>query len=175
MTDFTDRRKATVTLYTGNFQAELNELAERALEAAKTAKASGPQRAGQKPKTEVDDLAAEYDAKVAEREASGVEVSLVEVSNMEWEELSEAHPPREDDDLDERAGFNRPAFQRALVEASVVEPKVDLKTMSRANYMKLVNAVTELHGADDAIPFVSLVSQLKQYRESDSRQQPASV
>jgi hypothetical protein len=174
MSTFADRRKAVVTLYPGNYQAELNDLMERALAAEREGRATGPRRAGAKAKTDADALAQEYDAKLAEAEAASVEIVLREISNMEWEELAEAHPPREDDARDAVAGFNRQAFQRALVEASIGDKAIDLDAMSRAHFMKLANAATELHGADDSLPKESLVSLLKQYRESGSKQQPDS-
>ena len=175
MTNFTDRRKAVVTLYPGNYQAELNELMERALEAERNKKAAGPRRAGQKSVTTADDLAEEYDAKLAEAEAAGVEVVLREISNMEWERLLEAHPPRDGDARDLAVGYDRPAFQRALVEAAIGDAAIDVDVMSRAHFIKLANAAAELHGADDSLPKESLASLLKEYREAASKPQPDSA
>lgn len=163
----------SVTLYPRNFHAELADLMERMLlEFRKEESGETPRRAGTKSKANA--LAREYDAKLTEAEAAGVKVDLREISNMEWQELTDEHPPREGNKRDERVGFNLHTFPNALMRASVGETDVDLDNLSRVHGSKLEDAAWDLHNGDDALPKESMVSLLKQYRDNGSRRLPDS-
>lgn len=167
-----ERRTTTVKLYFGNYQAELTDLQERMLAEFRKEEAAGPRRSGTKSKAA--ELAREYDAKLAEGEASGVEVTLHEITNAEWQTLTDAHPPRDGDDRDKRTGWNVKTFPPALLRASLGETDLDLDALSPAHTLKLNDAAWNLHNADDALPKESMVSLLKQYREAASKPQPGS-
>jgi hypothetical protein len=163
----------TVTLYPRNFQSELADLMERMLtEFRKEESGETPRRAGTKSKANA--LAREYDAKLSEGEAAAIKVDLREISNMEWQELTDDHPPREGNKRDERLGFNLKTFPNALMRASVVSTDLELETLGRVHGSKLEDAAWNLHNGDDALGKESMVSLLKQYREGGSKQQPDS-
>lgn len=162
-----ERRTATVTLNFGNYKAELADLQERMLAEFRKEEAAGPRRAGSKSKAA--EMAREYDAKLAEGEAAGTTVTLHEISNVEWQELTDAHPPRDGDDRDKRAGWNTKTLPLALLKASLGETDLDLDALSPAHMTKLKDAAWNLHNADDALPKESMVSLLKQYREAASK------
>jgi hypothetical protein len=163
----------TVTLYPRNYRAELADLMERMLaEFRKEESGETPRRASTKSKASA--LAREYDAKLAEAEASAIKVELRELSGMEWQELADEHPPRDGHARDARAGFNLSTFPHALMVASVGDTELDVESLGRSHSKTLEDAAWVLHSGDDPLPKDSMVSLLKQYRERGSRPQPDS-
>lgn len=165
-----ERRHVSVPLYVGNYQNELNTLLEEAM-AAQRDEESGvsPQRQGTRSKAIA--LARKYDALLAEANEAAINVEIHEISNTEWQQLADEHPPREGDAADKKLGMNAKTFPRALLVASLGKPApIDLDEISPVHYTKLERAAWKLHNGDDALPLFSLVSLLKQARDPDSKQ-----
>lgn len=176
-----ERRRITVTLYPGNFEAEIADLERRALAAA-VAETSAVKRAG--TRSESMRLAKERDDRLAEASTSAVDVTVWAISYLEWGPLADEHPPRDDDPGDKRHGVNLKTFPLALLKVSLVTPGEaksfdDLKArgesaltglgeISRVQYAKLETGAWEVNVGDDALPKYSLVSLLKQQRGPDS-------
>lgn len=183
-----ERRRLTVTLYQGNYEQELTDLARETLAAAEVEGQQGPARTGQRSKAM--NLAKKHDAKKAEAEATAVSVTVWAVSRKEWAELADAHPPRDGDSEDKRRGVNMKTFPEALLAVSLVEPRaveggiaehvsalsaegqafLDELDPSRVHYTKLETAAWNVNVGDDALPKYSLVSLLQAEREPDSKQ-----
>lgn len=165
-----ERRKVTVKLYPGNYASRLSALREE-VTSALIAEESAPKRATSRSKAAA--LAREHDDLMAEAETAVVEVEVQEISNMAWQKLADEHPARKDEPRDQQSGMNMSTFPGALLRASV-DDGLDLDSMSRAHYVKLEKAAWALHNEGDDFPKVSVVSLLKQARDSDSKPQPDS-
>ena len=163
-----ERRRATVTLNQGNFESELAALLDQAMAAQRAEETGATRRAGTKSKAIA--LAKQYDALLAEAEASAVTVDIYELSNTDWQVLADFHPPREGDAGDKQRGVNMKTFPGALLRRALPEGQVDIDELSRLHYVKLETAAWNLHNGDDALPKFSLVSLLKRQRDPDSKQ-----
>lgn len=181
-----ERRRATVTLYPGNFDHELTALMDKAMAAQRAEETSAAgQRMG--TKSEAIRLAKEYDALLATAEDSGVEVTVYAISYLEWGPLADEHPPRDNDPRDTQFGVNMKTFPQALLSVSLVPPGeahdfaglktkgesalAELGDISRVHYAKLETAAWNVNVGDDVLPKYSLVSLLKQQRGPDSKPQ----
>jgi hypothetical protein len=178
-----ERRRLAVTLYQGNFEQEIADVAREALAAADNEQQSGPKRAGEGSPAIA--LAKRHDELVAEAEASAVKVTVWALGYDEWADLADEHPPREDDKDDQRRGLNMRTFPKALLCAALVEPGEhenvaamvkageqilrDLNP-SRVHYVKLETAAWNVNVGDEQIPKVSLVSLLTAQNDSESRE-----
>lgn len=178
-----ERRRATVKLHPGNYEAELADLLDRAMVAQRNEETGSQKRMG--TKSEAIALAKQYDALLAEAEASGVELTVWAISYTEWGPLADEHPPRVDEADDRLRGVNMKTFPLALLKVSLVPPGEaksfdDLKArgetaltvlgdISRVHYAKLEAAAWNVNVGDDALPKFSLESLLKQQRDTDSK------
>lgn len=172
-----ERRRATVTLYQGNYEAELADLMERAM-AAQRAENTSVRRFGEKSESMA--LAAEYDALLAKAEEDAVKVTVWAISNNEWQPLADEHQPREDDAKDATFGVNMSTFPAVLLRASLVAPGetgdgekilAELGDISRVHYLKLETAAWNVNVGSDALPKFSLVSLMTEAKEPDSKPQ----
>ncbi len=177
-----ERRRAVVTLYQGNYEAELASLMEKAM-AAQRAEESGMTQRRAGTKSQAMALAAEYDALLAKAEEDAVKVTVWAISNNEWGPLADEHPPREGDAKDNTFSVNMKTFPPALLRLALVEPGTnrdgeqilaDLGDISRIHFLKLETAAWNVNVGDDALPKFSLVSLLQQAKDPDSKQQPDS-
>lgn len=179
------RRRTTVKLYQGNFEQDLADK-QADFEAALSKEETGARRQSTRSKAAA--LALEHEAMKAEAEATAEVVTLWAVSNAEWSEIADDHPPREGNPVDARNGVNMQTFLPVLLRIAMVDPEtpgvtsaadkialggVALGTLDpiRAHYMKLETAAWNVTVGDDALPKYSLVSLLKQAREPDSKPQ----
>lgn len=183
----TDRRRTTVTLFSGQFEAELSDLFDRASQ-AQVAEATQPKRAS--TKSEAMRLAKEWDDKRAEAEKTARKVLVWAISYTHFGPLQDEHPPREDEAEDQVHGANMKTFPLALLKAALVTPADDdtveqlkakgeaaleaLGGLSQVQYKKLELAAWAVNVGDDALPKFSLVSLLQQQRDPDSKQPNAS-
>lgn len=74
----------------------------------------------------LDALAADYQALKAEAEESGLRVTLRGLSDDEWYDITDNHPPREDErfkENDAALGFNERTGTRDLVMAALADPE----------------------------------------------------
>jgi hypothetical protein len=181
-----ERRRATVTLHHGNYEAELAELLDKTM-AAQRKEETTPGRFSEKSAAIA--LAKQHDDLLAEAEASAIKITVWAIRHDEWSVIADEHPPREDDAEDAKRGLNMKTFPKALLLASLAEPKdyadpvgqqaegqriLDDLAPSRVHYAKLESAAWNVNVGDDALPKFSLVSLLKQQRDPDSGQQPDS-
>lgn len=183
-----ERRRLKVTLYQGNYEQELADLAREAIAASEAEAQQGPRRAGQQSQAMA--LAKKHDAKKAQALATAVDVTVWAISRKEWAELADQHPPRDDDAEDKRRGVNMKTFPGALLTVSLIEPRpvagaitdhvaalsaegeafLDDLDPSRVHYAKLETAAWNVNVGDDALPKYSLVSLLQAERERDSKE-----
>lgn len=191
-----ERRRTVVKLHHGNYEAELAALLDEVM-AAQRAEDAGDVQHLEGEKSSSEKLATQYDAKLAEAEASAVDVTLWALSWDEWDGLSDAHPPRsdvaadpeqgtaaEEFAVDKQRGVNMKTFPASLLRLSLVEPgspisRVDKESLgaeilrelgpSRIHYAKLETAAWNVNVGDDALPKFSLVSFLKEARDPDSK------
>lgn len=186
MTAKITRRRAVVTLFQGNYEAELADLMERAMSALRVEEA-GQKRAASKSTANA--LAREFDAKTAEAEETAEKVTVWALRYDQMQDLEDEHPARDGDATDARFGVNMRTFPKALLEASLVDPSTtsdlsEIKTagaaaladldVRKAHYKKLETAAWNVNVGDDNIPKESLTLLLKQARDPDSKQQPDS-
>lgn len=78
-------------------------------------------------------LVEQYDELKEEAQEKGIRMVLRGLSDDEWDELVEKHPPRTDEanlENDKELGFNERTGMRALIYAALVEPSFD----SRAKF-----------------------------------------
>lgn len=180
----TDRRRTTVTLYPGNFEAELTDLMNRAMEAQRI-EATAPKRMG--TVSEAMKLAKQYDDKLTKASAAGTVVTLWAISYTEFGPLQDEHPPREGEVNDQQYAANMKTFPGAILRASLVTPGEstsldDLKIrgdaalkalgdLTQVQYVKLETAAWNVNVGDDELPKgFSLASLLQQQRDPDSSQ-----
>lgn len=187
-----ERRRAVVKLLNGNHEAELADLLDRTM-AAQRAEANGTakRRAGSRSQSAV--LALEYDQKREEAEVLA-EVTVWAIRHDVWDELSDAHPPRENEPEDAAIGVNVHTFRRALTPLALVAPDdpahdgpveslLDRMTvrgrellteldLSRLHFTKVAVAAWNVNVGDDSLPKFSLVSLLKEASEPGSKSQP---
>lgn len=181
-----ERRRTVVTLFQGNYEADLADLMERAM-AALRLEETGQKRASSKSTANA--LAREFDAKTAEAEETAERVTVWALRYDQMQDIEDEHPPREGDDTDKRFGVNMRTFPKALLEASLVDPSItsDLDEIKvtgaglladldvrKAHYKKLETAAWTVNVGDDNIPKESLTLLLKQARDPGSKQQPDS-
>ncbi|XTZ17044.1 hypothetical protein ACQSSU_06605 [Micromonospora echinospora] len=105
------------------------------LAAAKVQSAADPRIAG----NGVGDLAARMEELREQVEASTVTMTVRALKPKRWNELTELHPPRPDNEDDARMGVNRSTFLPALVRASTVAPELTEET-----WVKLLDPDGEL-------------------------------
>lgn len=67
-----------------------------------------------------------------------ITVRMRAVSRRRWDELMRSHPPRPDNDPDQRAGYNIEDFYFAAVRESIVDP-----SMTPSQFERLVDKLTE--------------------------------
>lgn len=181
-----ERRRQVVTLFQGNYEAELADLMERAMSALRDEE-TGQRRASSRSTANA--LAREFDAKTAEAEETAVRVPVWALRYDQMQDIEDEHPARDGDTTDQRFGVNMRTFPKALLEASLVDPTTtsdlgEIKTkgaailadldVRKAHYKKLETAAWTVNVGDDNIPKESLTLLLKQAREPDSKPQPDS-
>lgn len=129
------RRFATVTLYQGNYEAELAEMftaateAEEAAESARLSEAQGPQRMSTKSSVPAltkaaDALAKKYDDHRAKAEKDAEIVTVWALGNDDFVRIEAEHPAREDNEQDKARGVNTKTFPEDLLLASLVDPEI---------------------------------------------------
>jgi|GEM_PF-3596485 len=179
-----ERRRVVVTLYQGNYEAEIAALMNEVMTAERAEEVS-PRRMSSKSPVMV--LAQKHDQLLAEAEETAVKVPLWAVSYTEWGPIADLHPPREDESSDQANGVNLVTFPGDLLLASFVAPGeakdvpqllvrgadalAELGDLSHLHYKKLERAAWDVNVGDDALPKYSLVSLLKQQRGADSKPQ----
>lgn len=180
------RRRAVVSLYQGNYESELAELADRALAALRAEESNATRRHG--TKSEASRLAVEHDQLLVEAEESTVKVTLWAMTWQQWDELEDKHPARTDNDDDDAAGFNTKTIGNDVLLAALVDPEgspkpdtldemlaigkvrlTELGDLSRTHHAKLKQAAWVVNAGDDTLPKGSLVSALARIRETDSK------
>lgn len=118
------------TLYQGDYQQRIAEAAQAVEDAKKRAKdgTALPRLMGEQDEVVV--LTDAHNALVAEAEAEGsLVVVLQALGRKAWATMVDAHPPRTDDDAtakakrdsDEAAGVNEDTFSESLLMASIAE------------------------------------------------------
>ena len=178
-----ERRRATVTLYQGNYEQELADLFEAAMTAERLETLASSKRAN--TRSQAGALAKQYDALLAEAESTAVKVTVWALSNSIWGPLADEHPPREDDAEDAKRGLNMKTFPPVLLCAALVAPGEattvdefkaqgqtaldDIGDLSRLHYVKIERAAWNVNVGDEDIPKFSLVSLLKRQRDLDSK------
>lgn len=181
------RRRATVTLYQGNYEQELADLFEATMTADRVEASSGAKRANTRSQSNA--LAVKYDKVLAKAEATAVTVTLWALSNTVWGPLADEHPPRDDEPDDKQRGLNMKTFPPLLLRVSLVAPPADdeprltvdelkakgeaafddLGELSRLHYVKLERAAWNVNVGDEDLGKFSLVSVLKAQRDLDSK------
>lgn len=180
-------RFRVVTLPQGDQEAALAALRQEIVAAQGIEDATGARFGG---KSTAAAKAVEFDKLKAKAEKDAVEVKVYALAYDEFGPLQDAHPPRDGDELDKRAGYNRDTFPHALLKASMVEPNTaddladlivkgdaafaDLGRPSHNQYVRLEQAAWNVNVGDDSLPPFSAVSLLKGAKERDSKPQPDS-
>ena len=70
---------------------------------------------------EIDEARAQMDALAATIQSGQVRATVTGLSRGGYRNLLKGHPPRDDESLDERLGYNADTFGAALVEACTIE------------------------------------------------------
>lgn len=183
-----ERRRTVVTLYHGDDQAKLAELRDEVARAADR-EAIIPRRHSQK--SEAARLAVEHDKLQDESEERAVKVMLWALTNDQFEQLSELHPPRDKNDGDAKFGLNMRTFPAALLRAALLSPDESpadvakavekgaarlaaLGDLTRLQVRKLESGAWSVNVEDDSLPKFSLVSLLRRERAGESAPQPDS-
>lgn len=188
-----NRRFRVVPLPQGDQVAALEGL-KADLMAATASAGEGSDRYG--ARSPVASTARAFDKLKAKAEADAVKVTVYALAYDEFGPLQEAHPPRDDDAKDKRAGYDRQTFPLALLKVSLVEPGAavgdtpedrladlvakgdaafaELGSLSFLHYTKLNDAAWEVNVGDDSLPPYSAESLVKQARDRDSKQPPDS-
>ena len=107
--------------------------------------------------------AKEADEFAAEAKERGISVTLRNVGRKKWAEFVKAHPPREGDEEDAKAGFNVDDFPEALVPACIAslggqegftssDVEEFLDSLSPAQFDLLSVAAFQLHNSLGADP-----------------------
>lgn len=179
------RRRATVTLFQGNYEQELADLFESTMNAERLETIASNKRASTKSKANA--MAIKYDKLLAEANATSVKVPVWALSNTTWMPLADEHPPREGEADDKQRGLNMKTFPPVLLCVSLVDPEVEpnigigelkvkgeiafaeLGDLSRLHYVKLERAAWNVNVGDEDIPKFSLVSLLRAQRDPDSK------
>lgn len=113
-------RTAKITLWQGDDEDQIRELANAAHEARQRAEKAGPRGLGDEPEWMT--LAQEHDEFVAAAKERAVHVVVRAVGRKTWKQLVNGNPPREGNDNDEAAGVNEDDFAEVLVPLSVASP-----------------------------------------------------
>lgn len=183
----TDHNFTTITIPAPGYAKRLADLAAEVDELAE-AEVASTGRFGTKSKAM--EKAREYDALVEEAAAQSSEVKVWQVSYLEWGQLADRHPPRDNDMIDRRRGINGKTFPRALLKIALVEPGTAenfedwlakgeaalgaLGAISQPKYVELETTAWNLSAGDESLPKESAVSLLKRLKDQDSAQQPDS-
>lgn len=180
------RRTVEIELLPGNTEAELDRLQDEWAKAAAAEKADG-KRMGTRSKAR--QLAKQIDELAEQTRGDALIVTLADVGPTKFRQTQDACPPRKGNETDKAYGYDPDAFDRALVFASLVEPKVSrqefdewvdgrapnpddpedegVDPVGTFNWAKVVEAVHKLHGTEVDLPKSSAVSWLDLMRESD--------
>jgi hypothetical protein len=184
------RRFRVVPLPQGDQVAALEDSKSNLMAAVATAGEGGDRYGARSPVTA---NAREFDKVKKKAEADAVKVTVWALAYNEFGPLQDAHPPRDGDAGDKRAGYDRKSFPLALLKASLVEPDTaegetdderladllakgekafeELGSLSYVHYSKLNDAAWEVNVGDDSLPPYSAESLVKQARERDSKPQ----
>lgn len=112
-------------------------------------------------------IQAEIDRLTDEMKAGTVDFVLRALSQPQFQQLIDAHPPRRDGDdvnaRDAEAGFDRSAFYGPLIRACVVEPGLDAEDwdllfgegLSPGEFYRLGRAALQVNGQEVDVPFSS--------------------
>jgi hypothetical protein len=181
------RRYRVVTLPQGDQESELAALRQEIL-AAQVAEDAAGGRFG--AKSTANAKAVEFDKLSAKAEKDAIRVTVHALAYDEFGPLQDDHPPRDDDAIDKRVGYNRKTFPHALLKASLVEPDAaadyddllvkgdeafaELGRPTQVQYARLEAAAWDVNVGDDSLPKFSAVSLLKEAKERGSKQQPDS-
>lgn len=97
-----------------------------------------------------------------------------------WRKLTDAHPPRKDNQVDHYVGYNRDDVHDAAVRKSLYDPVftdeswAELLTVVNPNeWQALVNTVTSVNRGEVNLPKSELASRILDRRDSGSRQPAA--
>lgn len=150
------------TILQGDDEEQLREL-RAAAQRAKATSESEPRTLAEEDPYEAAARAADDFA--AEAEERGVTVTLRAVGRKKWRELVEAHPPRDGDEDDKKAGVNLDNFAEALVPACIAGPTFSegeltdfLDALTPAQFDLLALAAWNLHKNLGASPKDRLLS-----------------
>lgn len=180
-----ERRRNTVYLYQGDDLERLSDLREQ-VAAAIDREAVGNRRMSQK--SEAAKLAREHDELQDAADERAVKVTLWALTNDQFEQLSELHPPRDEVKSDERLGLNAKTMPGALLRASMIAPDeapadvskvvekgavklAALGDLTRVQMHKLETSAWNVNVEDDSLPKLSLVSLLRRERGDEREQQ----
>ncbi len=182
-----ERRRMVVTLYQGDDTAHLSELRAE-IKRVSDMEARMPRRMSSK--SPLTALAAEHDEFQDAMEERAVKVTVWALTNDQFEQLSELHPPRDDDKRDAGSLVNTTTMPGALLRASLLAPDESpadvtkavekggvklaaLGDLSRVQLRKLEDGAVSVNVEDDALGKFSIVSFLRQARADENEQQPA--
>lgn len=116
-------RERVVEIYRGEDEARLVSLQEK-LDEAFEAEQTAPKRAGIDSKATANAYAEQLDEAKAQARERAIKVTLREVPHRVVRQIQDEHPARKGNELDELRGYDRDAFERALIKAMMVSPEV---------------------------------------------------
>lgn len=161
------RATTTVVLFQGDDLDPIEEHRARVERAAMVS--STPLRVGDEGiPPAVLEAAADYDAFMEGAVERAVHLRLVAVPRRRYRELLAAHPPREGDEGDERAGFNIDALTDELVPESIATGQFDtdaerdefLDDLSDAEWSQVSSAAVRLNEGGAPDPKARMTSHL---------------
>jgi hypothetical protein len=142
---------------TADFEAAEADLAE----AQRAARAANSLNAGE----DVHAAAQRVEEIRAQMAAASATFRLRAVGRRQWTQLYADHLPREGDNRDAAAGFNRETFFEALTRACIADPQISdaewellADVLSAAQWDALVDAAWEVNRAGVDVPFSSAAS-----------------
>lgn len=158
-------RSTEVLLFQGEDYAEFQEL----LAAVERANAPANRRVGDGDGG-VKAAADAYDAFVAEAAERALKIRLRAVGHRKWRELLAAHPPRDDNRMDQMRGFNTDTLGDDLVPASLMAGDFDsdderdafLDMLPAADWNRLYSEALSLNedaGPDPKVQLSSLLGE----------------
>jgi hypothetical protein len=133
----------------GDLVADYENLKRRKAEVAKTDSLAG----------ESAEIEEQLDRLREEMKTATVVVRMRAMPKRRWDELINAHKPREDNELDQAIGYDPDAFFNAAIPESIVEPKLTpaqwaklSESLTEAQYNDLVSVVNDLNVRKVDIP-----------------------
>lgn len=179
----THRRSITVDLFPGEYEQQLVSLYAEAEDALRREVLAGGLRFGNR--SAAAKAAESFDALRDQPPEPLHSVTLWQVGYLDWDDLVELHPPREDNPQDAMHGVNMKTLPRELLHVALADPsdnsdltaridagKKALRELSpsREHYLKLETAAWNVNNEALNLPKESLASLLTQKRGDDSEQ-----